>query len=391
MDKLFETWRWYGPKDPVTLMDIKMAGAKGIVTALHHIPNGEIWTVDEIIDRKNEIESMGLVWSVVESVPVHENIKQKTNNYKTLIENYKITLQNLAECGINIVCYNFMPVLDWTRTDLQYLFEDGSRALNFNYLEYVAFDQFILKRDKSELDYTADIIEQAKAVYKNMSSDKIEVLTKNIIMGLPGAEESFDLESFRNAIGKYDNIDDKTYRTHLEWFLKEIIPVAEKIGVKMAIHPDDPPFSLFSLPRIVSNEKDIKNLLSYVDSPSNGLTFCSGSLGVNKNIDLHGIIKKHGSRIHFVHLRNVISEGLNFHEANHLEGNVDMYSVVKLFLDEIAKRNKIDENEVLPMRPDHGHQMLDDLNKTTNPGYSAIGRLRGLAELRGLQLGLLGS
>jgi mannonate dehydratase len=394
-DKMEHTWRWFGPNDETTLTDIRQTGATGVVTALHEIPNGEVWPIEAIKVRKAMIEAHTLRWSVVESVPVHEDIKKRTGNYLEYIENYKQTLLNLSECGIDTVCYNFMPVLDWTRTDLAYELPDGSRALRFDQTAFAAFELYILERKGAETEYNDEEKAAAKTFLDHLKEEDKNRLVANIIAGLPGAEESYTLEQFRSKLAEYDHIDKGTLRNHLKLFLEAIVPAAEQGGLKLAIHPDDPPRPILGLPRVVSVKDDVEWLLASVPSDVNGLTLCTGSYGVRADNDLVDMIKQFGSRIYFTHLRSTKREEVagSFHEASHLGGDVDMIGVVRALLIEEKKRDDNLSNGgtgpgLIPMRPDHGHQILNDLDKNTQPGYSKLGRMKGLAEVRGLELGL---
>jgi len=386
MFKMEQTWRWFGPVDSIQLQDVKQTGATGVVTALHHIPHGEIWTADEINKRKSEIEKQGLSWSVVESITVHETIKTRTGNYKEYIEKYKTSIRNVAACGIPVITYNFMPVNDWTRTSLNYKMPDGSLALYFNWIDLAVFDLYILKRKNAESSYSSLILQKAEERFKNYSENQLEDLAGVVMFGIPG-EKKISTADMLQKLELYDDIDAASLRENLCYFQKEISAVAEECGVKLAIHPDDPPFPILGLPRIVSTLEDFDYFLSKVDNPANGVCFCTGSLGASANNNLPEMVRRINDKIHFIHLRNVIKdEEGNFYEADHLGGDNDMYAIVKevLILQQKLKKS-------IPFRPDHGHQMLDDLKKNTNPGYSAIGRLRGLAEIRGLELGILGS
>ncbi|TIP83838.1 MAG: mannonate dehydratase [Mesorhizobium sp.] len=382
-----QCWRWYGPDDPVTLDHVKQAGATGVVSALHNIYDGRAWPLTDILERKRIIEAEGLTWSVVESIPVHNSIKIGSAERLRYVGWYKDTIRALAKAGIATICYNFMPVVDWTRTDLAYRLPTTGYALRFDAIDFAAYDLFVLKRRNAEAGYSAARIAEAESRLKGLSEEQIDRIERNLIAGLPATERSYDRDSFREALAEYDSIGPKELRDNLAWFLREIIPVAEQEGVRMCIHPDDPPFSLYGLPRIVSTAEDARFILNAVDSPANGLTFCTGSYGTRADNDIVGMVKEFADRIHFVHLRNVtIEDDGSFHEAEHLEGGTDMAHVILALMQEETRRRREGRADWrIPMRPDHGHLLADDIGKTRiNPGYSLIGRLKGLAELRGI-------
>ncbi|RFM25870.1 mannonate dehydratase [Deminuibacter soli] len=384
--RLKQSWRWFGPNDPVSLQDVKQTGATGIVTALHHVPHGAVWTVDAIEQRKKELAAYGFNWDVVESLSIHEDIKTRSGNYLQYVENYKVSLRNIAACGIPVVTYNFMPVNDWTRTDIAYRMHDNSKALNFNWTDLAIFDIYLLKRANAAAAYPEAIVQRAASRFAQFTQLETDTLVDTVLFGIPG-EERRSVDAMRKQLAAYDDINHATLKSNMAYFLQQVAPVATEVGVKLAVHPDDPPFDILGLPRIVSTHQDLLDVLSAAPEPANGICFCTGSLGANPVNDLPAMIKALDTRIHFVHLRNTKrdAEG-NFYEADHLDGDTDMYAVMRELL---TIQQKLDTS--IPFRPDHGHQMLDDMDKITNPGYSAIGRLRGLAELRGLELGVLRS
>lgn len=378
---MHQTMRWFGPNDPVSLADISQAGCAGVVTALHQIPVGDVWPVDAIVERKKMIEAAGMSWTVIESLPVSDDIKRQSGDYLQHIENYKTSLRNVAALGLKVVTYNFMPVLDWLRTDVAHVLPNGGTALFFERLAFVAFDLFLLQRPGAEKDYSDAEIKKATGKFSAMSPGEKETLFRNAMLGLPGSDDAFTPEQVLSALKTYDGIDTTRLKKNLFYFLQQVIPTVEECGLQMAIHPDDPPYAVLGLPRIMTTEQDAADMIAAIPSKANGFCFCTGSFGARPDNNLVKMIQRFGDHIHFLHLRNTKSDGQgNFYEASHLEGDADMYAIIK----EIAllmQRRGI----ALPMRPDHGHQLLDDLKKKTYPGYSAIGRLKALAELRGVE------
>ena len=381
-----QTWRWFGPEDPVSLENIVQAGASGVVTSLHHIPTGEAWPFEDLLARRQEIEARGLRWSVVESIPVHNDLKTRLGNYRQILDNYKTSIRNVGAAGVPVVCYNFMPVVDWTRTNLNYQLPNASQALRFEMTDFAAYDVYILQRENAADDYQPQVLEKARQRLQAMTDEEQALLESNIIAGLPGGEGSYDREGIRAAIAKFIDLGTEGMRANLFAFLEEVIPVAEQSGVRMCIHPDDPPFSLFGLPRVVSTADDARALLKATPSISNGLTLCAGSFGARADNDLIGMVKEFGPQIHFVHLRNIRrEEDGSFYESEHLDGDNDMVGLIGALLDEEQRRKDEGRGDVIPMRPDHGHTLGDEIGQTgVNPGYSFGGRMKGLAELRGV-------
>lgn len=378
---MIETWRWFGPNDPVSLADIRQAGATGVVSALHDLPNGTVWSIEAIAAYRDMIEAAGLRWEVVESVPVHEDIKRGAPGWEDKAEAWAQSIRNLATCGVKTVCYNFMPLLDWTRTDLSFALPDGAQCLRYDAVDAAMFDIHILARAGAAQDHLTEVVQAAQIRFDTLSLDGAQALTNTIIAGLPGAEESFDLDSFRQALAGYDHVGAEELRANLAAFLRHVVPVAEEVGVRLGIHPDDPPFPIFGLPRVVSTQDDLAAILDMVDSPANGLTFCTGSLGVRADNNLSAMLTRFGARVNFLHLRSTRREadGISFHEAPHLSGDVDMVAICRAAL--AAERT---QGRTLPFRPDHGHALAHDQRVSSTPGYPYIGRLRGLAELRGV-------
>jgi mannonate dehydratase len=385
-----ETWRWFGPGDPVPLDHIKQAGATGIVSALHHLYRGQAWPLEEVFKRRDEILAAGFVWSVVESIAIHNSIKLRSGPYAHFIAAWKDTLAAVAKAGVKVICYNFMPVVDWTRTDLKSRMPTTGYALRFDAVDFAAYDVFILGRKNAEGNYSGGRVQAARTRFNAMSETRRDDLEQTIIAGLPGAEASYNRETIRKLIAEYHGVTSADLRSNLVAFLREVVPVAQETGVRLAIHPDDPPWSLFGLPRVVSTAEDVRATLSACDTVANGLTFCVGSFGARADNDLLAMVREFGARIHFVHLRQVTREADgSFHEAEHLAGSSDMVGVIRAMLEEEAHRRRAGrQDHEIPMRPDHGHLLADDIGKKVNPGYSLVGRLKGLAELRGVMLGL---
>ncbi|HMT07333.1 MAG TPA: mannonate dehydratase [Pyrinomonadaceae bacterium] len=381
--QLLQTWRWFGPNDPVSLSDVRQTGTQGVVTALHHIPHGEVWPVDEIKKRQAELATHGLKWSVVESLSIHEDIKTRSGDVAKWINNYKVSLRNLAACGLEVVTYNFMPVNDWTRTDIAFQVDDGSLALNFDLVDFAMFDIHLLERIGAKEDFAEHIVNRAAARFSTATQTQKDTLVDTVLFGIPG-EERRTLDTMRRALEPYNDIDRVALKSNYAHFLQEVSPVAEEVGIRLAVHPDDPAFDILGLPRIVSTVEDLRDIASFAPSPANGFCICCGSLCSNPKNDIPAILTEMGSRVHFAHFRNIKKDGQgNFHESDHLDGDVDMYAAMKALYDTAQQ-----VDHFIPFRPDHGHQMMDDIGKVTNPGYSCIGRMRGLAELRGLHLGI---
>ncbi|MAT95121.1 MAG: mannonate dehydratase [Halioglobus sp.] len=381
-----QTWRWFGPQDPVSLENIVQAGASGVVTSLHHIPTGEAWPLQDIVERRQMIEAAGLTWDVVESIPVHNDLKTRSGDYRQLLDNYRESVRNVGAAGVPVVCYNFMPVVDWTRTNLDYALPNASRALRFEMSDFAAYDVHILARENAAADYDPQVLQRAEARLAAMTDEEKALLEKNIIAGLPGGEGSYDRDGIRAAIAGFIALGTEGMRANLFAFLEAVVPVAEEAGVRLCIHPDDPPFSLFGLPRVVSTAADARALLAAVPSPNNGLTLCAGSFGARADNDLVGMVREFGPQVHFVHLRNIVREADgSFYESEHLDGDNDMVGLIGALLDEEQRRADEGRTDRIPMRPDHGHALGDEIGRPgVNPGYSYGGRLKGLAELRGV-------
>lgn len=385
-----ETWRWFGPDDPIPLDHIKQAGATGIVSALHYLYRGEAWPLREVLKRRDEILAAGFAWSVVESIPIHNSIKLRSGQREPFISAWKDSLAAVAKAGVSVICYNFMPVVDWTRTDLRWRLPSTGYALRFDAVDFAVYDLFIMKRKNAESEYPEERFRAAHERFNSMSEARKEDLEQTIIAGLPGAEASYNRETIRNLIAEYDDVKAGDLQNNLVAFLQDVLPIAQELGVRLAIHPDDPPWSLFGLPRVVSTVEDVRTILAACDTLANGLTFCVGSFGARADNDLLAMAREFGARIHFVHLRQVTREAAgSFHEAEHLNGSSDMVGVIRTVLEEESRRRRVNRpDHEIPMRPDHGHLLADDIAKKVNPGYSLVGRLKGLAELRGVMQGL---